>query len=135
MKTQVTRTVSIYASYASWWNKEDDPPPWPLTTSVISRFSTKSIVFYKTFQMSLTEKKVNYIFEKPLSLVFFKLKKIGIWFEQQTEVGSTIPLDTKNTLIIFLSAIAVMQVIFWTEDNSVLFLIAGTDSAANSKSL
>ena len=25
--------------------------------------------------------------------------------------------DTKNTLIIFLSAITVIQVIFWTEDN------------------
>ena len=31
---------------------------------------------------------------------------------------NTIPPDTRNTLIIFLSAIAVMQVTFWTEDNS-----------------
>ena len=38
-------------------------------------------------------------------------------FEQQTEVGSTIPPDTQNSLIIFLSVVAVMQVIFWTEDN------------------
>ena len=76
--------------------------------------------------MSLTAKKVNYIF-KPLYLNIIvdklflalaipgekraKLKKIDISFEQLTG-GSTIPLDTKNTLIIFLSAIAVMQVIF-----------------------
>ena len=32
--------------------------------------------------------------------------------EQQTEVGSTIPTDTQNILIIFLSTIAVMKVIF-----------------------
>ena len=43
--------------------------------------------------------------------------------------------DTQNTLIIFLSAIAVIQVIFWTEDKSALFLIAGVYSPANSKSL
>ena len=81
--------------------------------------------------MSLTAKKANYIF-KPFNLNIFadklsfvlwipgekraKLKKISISFEQKTEVGSTIPLDTQDTLH-FLSAIAVMQVIFWTEDN------------------
>ena len=56
-------------------------------------------------------------------------------FEQQTEVGSTIPPDTQNTLIIFLSAIAVKKVIFLIENNSALFLIAGIHSPANSKSL
>ena len=43
-------------------------PPSPLTTCAISRFSTKSIVFLKMFEMSLTAKKVNYIFEEPLKL-------------------------------------------------------------------
>ena len=37
--------------------------------------------------------------------------KLGIQFEQQFEVGSTIPPDTQIRLIIFLSEIAVMQVI------------------------
>ena len=45
-----------------------------------------------------------------------------------------IPPDTQNTPIIFLSAIAVMKVIFWIKDNSALFLIAGIHSTANSKS-
>ena len=49
-------------------------------------------------------------------------------------MGSTISPDAQNTLIIFLSAIAVMKVIFWIEDNSALYLIAGIHSAANSKS-
>ena len=39
--------------------------------------------------------------------------------------------DTQNTLI-FLSAIAVMQLIFWTEEISAFFLIAGILSTANS---
>ena len=43
-------------------------------------------------------------------------------------------LDKQNILIISLSAIAVTQVIFWTEDKSALFVIAGTHSAADSKS-
>ena len=38
---------------------------------------------------------------------------------------STITPDTQNTPIIFLSAIAVMKVIFSIKDNSALFLIAG----------
>ena len=42
--------------------------------------------------------------------------------------------DKQNILIISLSAIAVTQVIFWTEDKSALFVIAGTHSAADSKS-
>ena len=81
--------------------------------------------------MSLTAKKANYIF-KPFNLNIFadklsfvlwipgekraKLKKISIWFEQQTEAGSTIPSDTQNTLY-FLAAIAVMQGTFWAEGN------------------
>ena len=49
-------------------------------------------------------------------------------------MGSTIPRDTQNTLVILLSAIAVMQVIFWTEDNSASFLIAGIHATVNLKS-
>ena len=98
--------------------------------------------------MFLTVKKVNYIF-KLLNLniiadkVFFasgipgekraKLKKIGRESEQQTEVGSTIPLDIQNTFIIFLSAIAVMQVFFELKINPALFLIAGINSKANKR--
>ena len=41
--------------------------------------------------------------------------------------------DTQNALIIFLSAIAVMQVIFLTEDNFCFFLIAAIHSTVNSK--
>ena len=48
-------------------------------------------------------------------------------------MGSTIPLDTQNTLIIFLSAIAVMQVFFELKINSALFLIAGINSKANKR--
>ena len=52
-----------------------------------------------------------------------KLKEIGFQFEQQTEVGSTIPPDTQKTPIIFWLAIPVMKVMFWIEDNSPLLLI------------
>ena len=47
---------------------------------------------------------------------------------------SIISLDTQNTPIVSLSAIAVIKVIFWIKDNSVLFLIVGICSTANSKS-
>ena len=43
-------------------------------------------------------------------------------------------LDT-HRLIIFLSAIAVMQVIFWIEISSALFLIAGIHSTTSPKGL
>ena len=49
-------------------------------------------------------------------------------------VGHKTP-DTQNTLIIFLSAIAVIQEIFWTKVISALFLAAGIYSAANLKGL
>ena len=50
----------------------------------------------------------------------------------QTEVGSTIPPDTQNTLIIFLSAIAVMQLIFLPEDDCAFILLLFFNSAGNS---
>ena len=78
---------------------------------------------------TLTVKKVNYIFKSlNLDIIVDKLfscvgnswrkesqaeeNRYLIWTAEQTEVGSAIPLDTRNTLIIFLSAISVMQVIF-----------------------
>ena len=48
-------------------------------------------------------------------------------------MGSTILLDTQNKLIIFLSAIAVMQVLFELKKISALFLIAGINSKANKR--
>ena len=67
---------------------------WPLkrpTICVISRFLTKSIVFQKLFQMSLTAKKADYIFEEISQ---------GEETEQQTELVSTIP-QIKRMYLLF----------------------------------
>ena len=77
--------------------------------------------------MSSTTKKVHYIFEEfkyNYRLVFF-FHRCGfqgrkwsifnaeaIYFEQQTEVGSTISQIHRIHLLLFLSAIEVMQMIF-----------------------
>ena len=67
------------------------------------------------FQISLTAEKVDYFLEELQKENWAMLKNYFIW----TAVwgGKHNTLDTQNTLIIFLSAFALMQVIFWTEDN------------------
>ena len=95
--------------------------------------------------MSLTARKVNYIF-KPLNLniiveklfsgVVNSLRKDSqaeenrylIWTTDRGEEQNT-PRDTEYTLVIFLPAIAVMQVILI----STLYLIAGINSKANQR--
>ena len=82
------------------------------------------------FQMSLTVKKVDYIFEEPFNLHINVLFHFHCGFLEKIEPswrnyfiwtanwdGEHNTLDTQNTLVFCLSAIAVMQVIFWTEDN------------------
>ena len=46
------------------WEEEAEDQEGQLLSCCISRFSTKPIVFWKMFQMSLTAKKVDYIFEE-----------------------------------------------------------------------
>ena len=99
------------------------------TICVISRFLTKSIAFRKTIQMSLTTKKVSYIFDKLDLLVNFfslllwnpgknraKLKKL-FNFNSRLRRGVQYPRHTES-IVFFLSATAVTQRIFWTEGNS-----------------
>ena len=75
--------------------------------------------------MYLTGKNVDYIFKEPLNVHIFnsfflsplsslKQSEAGetISFQQQTELGEHNNPDTLNRLIIFSSAIAVMQMIF-----------------------
>ena len=97
--------------------------------------------------MSLTARKVNYIF-KPLNLniiveklfsgVVNSLRKDSqaeenrylIWTADRGEEQNT-PRDTEYTLVIFLSAIALMQVILI----STLHLIALINSKANQRAI
>ena len=95
--------------------------------------------FLKNFQMSLAARKVDYIFGESLNLhtIFVSFFSFLCGFQEKRESslrwGAQYP-DTQNTLIIFLSAIALMQVIFLTEYISALYLIRGIHSTTNSKS-
>ena len=120
---------------------------WPLppTKCFISTLLTKLMVFWKVFQISLT-----YIFEESLNLHIIvswlfslplripeenraKLKKLfRLKFEHQTWSRVHNASDKQNTLSLFLSAIAVIQLIFWTVDN---FCFVGIHSTTNSKNL
>ena len=77
--------------------------------------------------MYLTAKKVDYIFEERLIFIYLLVRFFSvpfwipggnieetIYFEQWWWVQYP---STQNTIINFFSAISVMQVIFWTEDN------------------
>ena len=85
------------------------------------------------FQMYLTAKKVDNIFEEPLNLhiivgylflscvVDSKEKVQTSWknylISTAEWVGEHNTTDIQNTFVIFLSAVALMKVNFWTEDN------------------
>ena len=107
-------------------------PPYS-NICIISRFSMKLIVFLKMFQVSLTAKKVDYIFKKQLNsqncwLAVFslplsipgenriKLKKI---FNLNSRLihGEHNTADTQNATNISLSATAAIQLNFWIENN------------------
>ena len=123
------------------------PHPYSLLHASFSDFWQNQYFSKKMFYMSLTAKKVDYIFEKPLNLrlilVSFFLFRRG--FQEKIEsswrnystwgVEEHNASDTQNTITIFLSEIAVLQVIFLTDIISALFVIVETHSDANSKSL
>ena len=134
IKTQITwprQPLLMHASFASFFDK---------IYSFLKKMS----------QISSTAKRVDYIFEEPLNLhiivgsLFFLFRsvfreKIELswrnylnWPAEKGPAGRIISQIHRIYLHV-LSAIAIMQVIFWTEDNSVLFLIAGIHSIANSK--
>ena len=99
-------------------------------------------------QIPLTAKKVDYI--EPINLRFIVGSLFFLFcsgFQEKIDLSRRnyliwihlliwMHLNTQNTLIIFLSTIAVMQVIFWTEDNFCLIsYIAGIHSTENPKTL
>ena len=99
------------------------------------------------FPMSLTPKKEDYIFEEPLNLhviVFLTFLLFRCGFQEKIEPSRRNYLiwtadwggvqntpNRQNGLIIFLSAIALMQVISWTEDD--FYFISDCRNSFNNK--